>query len=163
MGKVVALDYGEARVGVAAADGSVGVATGRETIRWEGRKDLRHSLEEVAEQEGPERWVVGFPLNMDGSRGPRCEAVEAFARRLVGWFGRPVVLWDERLTSAQADRVRRRAGVREERARAQGSTDRAAATLILQSWLDAGDRSGVDWSPHGDVEDAGTDSEQEEE
>jgi len=148
MGKVIALDYGEARVGVAAAEETVGVATGLETIRWEGRKDLKSSLEAVVEEHDPLRWVVGYPLNMDGSRGERCEAVEGFARRLVGWFDRPVVLWDERLTSAGARRVQHRAGVKEEQAREAGSVDRASAVLILQSWLDAPDRSGVEWSPH---------------
>ena len=148
MGKVIALDHGESRVGVAAADEAVGVATGLETIRWQGRKDLEEQLARVVEEHDPRRWVIGYPLNMDGSRGQRCQAVETFARRLVGWFGIPVTLWDERLTSAQASRVRKEAGVREEQARSKGSVDRASAVLILQSWLDAEDRSGVDWSPH---------------
>jgi len=80
--------------------------------------------------------VVGLPINMDGSRGAACVAAEAFAERLRTVCGLPVVGWDERLTSAQAERLLVSAGVRREQRR-QGATDRIAAALILESFLGA--------------------------
>lgn len=142
-GKVVAFDFGERRVGAASGMIEIGVATGLQTISFQGRKDLRICLEELISTEEPEQIVVGYPLNMDGSRGERCEAVEKFAGRLKGWFELPVVLWDERMTSSQAERIQREAGVSDRKARAEGLLDRASAILILQSWLDSSDRRGI--------------------
>lgn len=142
--KVMAFDYGERRVGVAVGDADVGVATGLPTIRFSGRRDLHSRLRDLVGDHQPEQFVVGYPLNMDGTPGDRCEAVEGFAGRLKGWFGRPVALWDERLTSAQAERIQRQAGVTDLRARDKGLVDRASAVLILQSWLDSPDRTGIE-------------------
>ena len=141
--KVVAFDYGERRLGVATGDTDLGVATGLPTIRFDGRRQLRERLQELVNDERPEQFVVGYPLNMDGTPGERCEAAVAFTGRLRGWFGRPVVLWDERLTSAQAERIRREAGVTGARARDEGLVDRASAVLILQSWFDSPDKTGI--------------------
>ncbi len=142
-GKIVAFDYGERRVGAASGMLETGVATGLRTITFEGRKDLRRQVEELIVSEEPEQIVVGYPLNMDGSRGERCEAAEEFAGRLKGWLGLTVVLWDERMTSSQAQRIQREAGVSDRKARADGLLDRASAILILQSWFDSSDRSGI--------------------
>jgi putative Holliday junction resolvase len=142
-GRIVAFDYGERRVGAASGMLQTCVATGLQTIRFEGRKDLRRQVEELISTEEPEQIVVGYPLNMDGSRGERCEAVEVFAGRLKGWFGLPVVLWDERMTSSQAERIQREAGVSDRKARAEGLLDRASAILILQNWLDSSNRRGI--------------------
>lgn len=141
--KVMAFDYGERRVGVAVGDEEIGVATGLPTIQFRGRKELRRRLYDLIADQRPEQFVVGYPLNMDGTRGKGCETVEDFAGRLKGWFGSPVVLWDERLTSMQAGRVRKEAGVTDRRARGEGLVDRACAVLILQSWLDSPDRTGI--------------------
>jgi len=142
-GKVVAFDFGERRTGAASGMIEIGVATGLQTITFEGRKDLRKKVEELINTEEPEQIVVGYPLNMDGSRSEQCEAVEEFAGRLKGWFGLPVVLWDERMTSSQAERIQREAGVSDWKARADGLLDRASAILILQSWLDSSNRRGI--------------------
>jgi putative Holliday junction resolvase len=137
MARVLAFDHGERRIGVAVADTDVGVATGLETVSWTGKRDLRDSMTALVDEQRPDLLVVGLPLNMDGSRGERCEAAGAFADRLRGWTGLPVEMMDERLTSVEADRVRREAGVSEARSRAGGMTDRAAAVLLLQTWLDS--------------------------
>ena len=148
MGRVLAFDHGGRRLGVAVAASETGVATGLDTIVYDGWKDLRARLTGLVEEQGPERLIVGYPLGMDGQPTPRCEEVETFARRLVGWFGLPVTLWDERLTTAQARRAQRESGRSEKKARQEGLRDRAAAILLLQSWLDHPDRVGIAWSPH---------------
>ncbi|MFC1595328.1 Holliday junction resolvase RuvX [Gemmatimonadota bacterium] len=147
MSRVLALDYGERRLGMAVGDTDIGVASGLSTIIHAGRKDLRRQLEAVVENEAPELILVGYPLQMDGSRGERCEAVDAFARFLTGWFGLPLVLRDERLTSAEAERIRKKAGRTGKEARENGLVDRAAAILILQNWFDSSDRSGLTPGP----------------
>lgn len=143
--KVVALDYGQRRMGVAVGDEEIGVAAGLATIEFSGWKQLHRQLQDLVAEQQPEQFLVGYPLNMDGTRGEQCEAVENFTRRLKGWFARPIILWDERLTTAQAGRIQREAGVTDRRARARGLVDRAAAVLLLQSWLDSADRSGIPW------------------
>jgi putative Holliday junction resolvase len=148
MARVLGLDHGRRRIGVAVADTKTGVATGLDTIRFEGWKDLRAMLGTVIAEQEVERFVVGYPLALDGGRTERCAQVETFSRRLVGWFGLPVTLWDERLTSAQASRVQQEAGRSERQARAAGMLDRASATLLLQNWLDHPDKAGVPWDPH---------------
>ncbi len=154
MSRVIALDYGERRLGVAVGDTDIGVASGLPTIVHTGRKDLRRQLEAVVEEQTPELIVVGYPLLMDGSRGERCEAVDAFARYLTGWFGLQLVLRDERLTSVEAERIRKEAGRSERDAREEGLVDRAAAILLLQNWFDSSDRSGIDpGTPPADRED----------
>ena len=154
MSRVIALDYGERRLGVALGDTDIGVATGLPTIIHEGRKDLRRQLGDVVEAYAPELIVVGYPLHMDGSRGERCEAVDAFTRYLTGWFGLPFVLRDERLTSVEAGRIRIEAGRSEKEARDEGLVDRAAAILLLQNWFDSSDRSGLTpGTPPADGED----------
>ena len=144
MAQVLAIDHGERRLGLAVGDTEVGVATGLPTVTWQGRKDLRRQLSEVVADHEPEHLIVGYPLLMDGTRGERCEAVDAFVRLLTGWFRLTVVLRDERLTSAEAERIRMAAGRSEREARKGGLTDRAAAVLLLQNWFDSTDRSGLD-------------------
>jgi putative Holliday junction resolvase len=151
-GKIVAFDFGESRIGAASGYVETGVATGLGAVTFEGRRDLRKNMEELISKEGPEQIIVGYPLNMDGSRGERCEEVEKFARRLKGWFGIPIVLWDERLTTSQAVKIQREAGVSDRKARAEGLLDRASAILILQSWFDSSDREGIALENEGEIQ-----------
>ncbi|MFC1529529.1 Holliday junction resolvase RuvX [Gemmatimonadota bacterium] len=144
MPRVLGIDHGERRIGLAFGDTDVGVATGLPTITWSGKKDLRGRLISVIDEQEPELLVIGYPLLMDGTRGERCEAVDSFVKLLTGWFRLPVALRDERLTSAEADRIRMEAGRTEKEARAGGLIDRAAAVLLLQNWFDSTDRSGLD-------------------
>jgi len=143
MSAVLGLDYGERRVGVAAGERDLGVATGITTIHFASRRELRAALAELVNEREPELIVVGYPRTLSGEPGERCRAVETFAGRLFGWFSIPVVYQDERLTSVEADRIRRKAGSRAEGQAGKGMIDMASAVLILQGWFDAA-RAGTD-------------------
>jgi putative Holliday junction resolvase len=136
MGTVLGLDWGERRLGVAVADETGGPAVPLTTIVWTGRRDLKAQLEAVVAERDPVRFVVGWPLRLDGTPGQTCAKVEAFIGRLRGWFGLPVHRQDERLTSAQVRRTGRSTGTGNAAARRKGIDDRAAAVLLLQAWLD---------------------------
>ena len=133
---VVALDVGDKTIGVAVSDDLGITAQGLGTV-W--RKGDRHdwpALQRMLEGREVLRWVVGWPLNMDGSEGPRAEKTRRFARRLKEWSAQPVLLWDERLSTYEADSVLREAGVRAGSRKAV--IDMLAAQVILQSYLAAG-------------------------
>jgi putative Holliday junction resolvase len=132
------LDMGDKTIGVAASD-ELGWAHPVRTIR---RRSLATDIEElreiIAERE-PTRLVVGLPLNMDGSEGPRAAKTRRFAEALREAFGLPVILWDERLTTWEAEGLLREAGVK--RGKLKSVIDAAAAQVILRSYLDAGSPS----------------------
>ncbi len=136
MGTVLGLDWGERRLGVAVADESSGPAVPLTTLVWTGRRDLKTQLEAVVAERDPVRFVVGWPLRLDGTPGAACAKVEEFIGRLQGWFGRPIHRQDERMTSAQVRRTGRSTGTDDAAARRKGVDDRAAAVLLLQTWLD---------------------------
>ncbi len=133
--RVMGLDVGEKRIGIALSDETGTIAQGKGVCRRRTlEEDLAH-LAERAREWGAERIVVGLPLNMDGTEGEQARAVREFARALEEVAGIPVELWDERLTSAEAERVLLEADLsRRKRKRVR---DELAAVLILQSWLDA--------------------------
>jgi putative Holliday junction resolvase len=132
--RVLALDLGDVRIGVALSDETGTLASGLSTLRSLGpRKDTQAIAALVREHEAGEV-VVGMPLRLDGSLGPQGEKVAAFAERLRRSLRVPVVLWDERLSSVAADELLAEAGVR--RRDRRDRIDRAAATLILQGYLD---------------------------
>jgi putative Holliday junction resolvase len=132
--RIAALDVGEARIGVAVSDElgisaqGVGVVT-----RVGGRRDLE-ALAELLATYTPERLVVGLPLDMHGRAGPQAVKVRRFANRAAEHLGLPVEFWDERFTTAQAERVLLAADV--SRRRRKQVVDRVAAAIILQAWLD---------------------------
>ena len=133
---MMGLDYGEVRVGIALSD-PLGLTAQPLTTLARTRSldaDLA-SLVALARGHAVARFVIGLPLGLDGSRGERARATEGFARRLGRAAGLPVETWDERLTSVQAERALLEADL--SRARRRQVIDRAAAVLILQSWLDA--------------------------
>lgn len=126
--KIIGVDYGSKRIGVAASDedGRVAFAVGV----VDGTKSLRAQFADIFARHSPECIVIGNPLSMSGEPGPMSARVAKFADKMQIWFETPCVLWDERMTSAQAD-----AGL--PRGAAKGERDLAAAVLILQSYLDA--------------------------
>jgi putative Holliday junction resolvase len=136
MGKVLGIDYGRRRVGVAAGDSDIGLSTPRETLTV---RDVRDAVTQVAglcAREEPGVIVVGLPLNMDGSAGPMAAEVRDFMAQLRERTGLKVVEWDERLSSAEAERVLLAGDVsREGRRRVR---DKLAAAVILQAFLDSG-------------------------
>jgi putative Holliday junction resolvase len=133
-GRIVALDHGSRRIGVAIGDLGTGMAFAREAIK---RRSLDHDLALIGElctDEGVERVVIGLPLHADGSEGEQADAARAFGERLAA-TGLAVEYEDERLTSWAAGERLAEAGRRFNRA--SGERDSAAARLILQQYLDA--------------------------
>jgi len=133
---LLALDVSKGRIGLAGADASWQLATPLRTIRRRRLAADLEALRQVILERAAALLVVGWPLNMDGSEGPRCQSVMAFARKLDRTFDLPVVLQDERLTTFAAEDVlaARRPGGRR---RNRPDPDALAAAMILQDFLDA--------------------------
>jgi putative Holliday junction resolvase len=132
--RVLALDVGSKTIGLAVSDPLGITAQGLETIRRKNKRSDFDALEHVLRQYSVAEIVVGYPLRMSGSAGKQSERMAAFAEELRRRSALPVHLWDERLTSAQANRLLRETDMSIRR-RAQ-VVDRLAAVLILQSFLD---------------------------
>jgi putative holliday junction resolvase len=134
--RVLGLDYGDVRIGVAVSDPMGWTAQMVETIHWRFQLDKPLSrIQELVSQYQCERVVVGLPRNMDGSSGFRVEKTQAFIAQLQQQLGSiPIETWDERLTTVMAQRAMQDMGIR---AREQkGKIDQMAAAMILQGWLD---------------------------
>ena len=140
MGRVMGLDVGEKRIGIALSDETGAIAFPHQTLqRREGyRKDM-NALRVLAEAERVEEIVVGLPLMMDDSRGIQAEKAEAFAEQLGRYVRVPIHLEDERLSTWEADQAMIGAGVR--RDKRKQSIDAVAASVILQSFLDRRQRT----------------------
>jgi len=133
--RVLGLDYGERRIGVALSDPLGLTAQPHSTLERTSLDADLGVLADLVRRHGVRRVVIGLPLSLKGERGERARAAEGFGRRLARASGVPVEAWDERLTSVQAERALLEADLR--RSRRREVIDRAAAVLILQSWLDA--------------------------
>jgi len=132
--RILALDVGSRTVGLAVSDPLGITAQGLPTIRRKNKRADFEALGQVLRQYAVREIVVGYPLRMSGSASAQSEKMSAFAEELRRRFGLRVHLWDERLTSAQANRLLRETDMSIRR-RAQ-VVDRLAATLILQGFLD---------------------------
>ncbi len=136
--RVLGLDFGSKTVGVAVSDELMLTAQGLEIIRRESPNKLRRTLARIAqltEEYQAERIVLGYPKNMNGTEGERCEKTKEFAELLKKRTNLPVELWDERLTTVEADRIMMETGVRRENRKQYA--DEIAASLILQGYLDS--------------------------
>lgn len=131
--RVIALDVGEKRIGVAASDPLGRTAQPLETIKRDER--FAERLEKLITELGAERLIVGLPLSMDGSEGAQAGAVRRFVKEIEGKLKIPVTFLDERLSSREADSLIAEGGRRPGRER--GATDRVAAALILRAYLDS--------------------------
>jgi putative holliday junction resolvase len=133
--RILALDVGKRRIGVAISDGLGLTAQGLDTIeRTRSREDYA-VISRLASEKGAGMILIGNPVNMSGLEGRQAEWVRHFAEGLEARCGLPIRLWDERLTSVEAGRVLRQSGVSiEKRARA---VDRLSAVILLQSYLDS--------------------------
>ncbi|MEX2275525.1 MAG: Holliday junction resolvase RuvX [Actinomycetota bacterium] len=139
-GRALGLDHGDARIGVAISDPQRTMAVPLGTVHTGAPADLK-AISALVRDQGVVVVVLGLPLSMSGARGPRASHVQAFADALRAVLDVPVLLQDERLSTAEAERALAAAGVSaRERKR---SVDRSAATVILQAWLDRhiGERS----------------------
>ena len=134
--RILGLDYGSKTVGVAVSDELLFTAQGLEIVRRQSPNKLRQSLariEEIIKEYNVERIVLGYPKNMDDTIGERARKTEEFRDMLIRRTGLPVVLWDERLTTIEANEILIESGVRREDRKKV--IDKIAATLILQSYL----------------------------
>lgn len=133
--KLLGIDFGDRRIGVAASD-ALGLTAQPVTVLE--RQSLAEDIARIAELANRRRAqtiVVGLPLNMDGSAGPAARRARRFAAALRRELGLAVELWDERLTTVEAERVLIASG--ERRARRRQLRDSVAAAIILQAYLDA--------------------------
>jgi putative Holliday junction resolvase len=130
-----ALDLGDVRIGVAIADELGLLAHPRGTLSARDVGALLETLNAFADENRIGRFLVGLPLDMTGGEGIAARKARAMAQRIADATGRPVELWDERLTTVQAKRVLAASDVRGKKAR--DHIDEAAACAILQSWLDS--------------------------
>jgi len=132
-GRILALDLGKRRIGLAVSDELGITAQGLDTMeRTNMREDLSR-LGRLVEERNVELILIGNPLRMNGLEGAQSGWVRQFADKLETFTGRPVRLWDERLTTVEAERVLRESGIsREKRGRA---VDRLAAVILLESYL----------------------------
>jgi putative Holliday junction resolvase len=126
--RILALDHGAARTGVAVSDPTGTIARPLEPIARVEGPDGQRALRAIIDEHEPETIVVGEPLLMSGERGEQARVAAAFARRVARESGRPVHLLDERLTSAEADRRRREAGSRSD-------LDSLSACVLLEAFL----------------------------
>jgi len=133
--RILALDVGARHIGLAISDPLAVTAQGLATLERRNQKLDLERLQRLIEEHAVAEMVVGYPLRMSGAAGTEAGKIAAFAEQLRRRFHLPVHLWDERLSSAEANRVLRQTGMSIRR-RAQ-VVDRMAAVLILQSFLDA--------------------------
>eukprot|EP01136_Pigoraptor_vietnamica_P001081 Opistho-1_new@27240 len=135
MGKILGIDYGTVRIGLATADQTIALPwktlSAGKTI-----KDSAMAIFRAVEGFAPiEKLVIGFPLLLNGKESPLCAQVRDFAQALEEILHIPYILWDERLSSAQIERLLKEAEVT--RKKRKGITDSLAATIFLQSYLDS--------------------------
>jgi putative Holliday junction resolvase len=134
LGRVLGLDVGSRRIGLAISDPLGITAQGLETLQRRNKRQDLAALEHLIHAYAVREIVVGLPLRMSGAEGTQSEKMQAFADDLRKRFRLPVHLWDERLTSAEANRLLRETELSiEKRAKA---VDRMAAVLILQAWME---------------------------
>ena len=131
---MLALDVGSKTIGLAVTDPLGITAQGLETIRRRNKRFDLAALHSVIRRYGVSEIVVGLPLRLSGQAGKQAESVTGFAHELEAKFNLPVRLWDERLTSAEANRILKESEI-SIRKRA-GAVDRLAAVLILQNFLE---------------------------
>jgi putative Holliday junction resolvase len=129
------MDVGSKRIGLAISDLLGITAQGLDTLHRQNKRTDFAQLERVIREHDVTEIVMGLPLRMNGVEGPQAERMQAFAEEVRRRFKLPVHLWDERLTSAQANRLLRETEMSIKRRGAV--VDQMAAVLILQSWMDA--------------------------
>ena len=133
--RVLGIDYGDSRIGVAVSDPMGWTAQGLETVKC--KDSLRKAIERIMEiirQYEIKDIVIGYPLNMNGTAGPRTERTEAFIKKLLELGDFNIVKWDERLTTVSAHRAMNELGVKA--SNKKNIVDTMSAVFILQGYLD---------------------------
>jgi putative pre-16S rRNA nuclease len=141
LSRTLALDLGTRRIGVAVSDSAGTVATPYEVIHRSGDRARDHGrVAELVDETRARVVVAGLPISLDGTLGPAAREILSEVDELRAALSVDVVTWDERLSTVEAERSLRVMGVRKSRRRRV--VDQVAATVILQSWLDAGQPQG---------------------
>ena len=137
LGRVMGIDYGDRRVGLALSDEHRLIAQTLTTLQRDRRGDVEVALAiaSLLAEHDVQHIVVGWPLRLNGREGIQTQKVERFIAHLVDHTSLPISRWDERLTTHSAERALREGGVKGKQRRAK--VDQVAAALILQSWLEA--------------------------
>ena len=131
--KVLAIDYGDARTGIAISD-YTGLLVGTTDVIHSRKPDVTaREIARLAREHGAQRLVMGFPRNMDGTEGPRAALYRAFAAQVEAETGIPVVLWDERRTTVEAHQILSDCNYRGKMRK--NTVDAVAASLILEGYL----------------------------
>ena len=133
--RILALDHGTVRIGLALSDELGMIAQPLEFIPAEPHDKFLARLNEIIREKNVELLLVGMPRNMDGSYGPAATKVQEFIAALKTVVTIPIKTWDERLTSAQANRLLIQADVRRDQRKQK--VDKMAAAILLQSYLDS--------------------------
>ncbi len=131
--RALGLDVGERRTGVALSDRMGWLASPLTVLRCASREAEMQAVAQLARQNSVDRVIVGYPRSLDGTAGSQAQTVELYVEQLRAHLQVPVLLWDERLSTAQAERLVHESGRRVRR----DTIDAAAAAVILQSYLDA--------------------------
>ncbi|MGB5218407.1 MAG: Holliday junction resolvase RuvX [Smithella sp.] len=133
--RILGLDYGEKRIGVAVCDELGMTAQGLSTIIRKNKQHDRDILGRLIHDYKVEKIVIGYPVRLDGSEGIQCEKVNRFALLMEKTFALPVMKWQETLSTKEAEEILINAGVRWEKRKKM--VDKLAACLILQNYLDS--------------------------
>jgi putative Holliday junction resolvase len=133
--RILALDHGTKRIGVAVSDENKTIAQPLEYIPAEPFVDFLERLKKILGEKEIELVLIGMPRNMDGSYGPAAQKVQTFVGVLKAAVMVPIKLWDERLTSTMANRILIQGNVRRDKRKEK--VDKMAAAILLQSYLDA--------------------------
>jgi putative Holliday junction resolvase len=133
--RILGIDYGRRRIGVAISDPDGVVAVPVRIVEVRSDKGAAAEVRQICEETGVGKVVLGLPVNMDGTEGPAATGVRAFAERLEKALGLPVELWDERLSTRMAERALQEAEVPGRKRKT--FRDKLAAQLILQGYLDS--------------------------
>lgn len=133
--RILGIDYGDSRIGVAVSDPMGWTAQGIETIKCkDGLKKALARIIEIITQYDVKDIVIGYPLNMNGTKGPRAERTDEFINKLLGFGEFNIIRWDERLTTVSAHRTMIELGVKA--VNKKNIVDTMSAVFILQGYLD---------------------------
>jgi putative Holliday junction resolvase len=153
-GRILALDYGRARIGMAIADAEIGLPQPLGTLERINRNEDMRRLRGLVKEHEVRQIVVGLPLRLDGTRGDMAEEAARFGQRVQKQFGLPVEMVDERLTSWEAERlleeqqgrtIHAPSGKKKKKGNEKAGVDAMAAALILKEYLDR--RQGAQTAP----------------
>jgi len=133
--KIMGLDVGDKRTGVAVSDALMWTAQGKEVIKSKGVKQDLKEISQLVEKYDVEKIVVGLPKNMNGTLGPRAKKVLKFVERLQKELNLDIITWDERLSTVAAERTLIEADL--SRKKRKEVIDKMAAVVILQNYLDS--------------------------